>query len=70
LRELAKREDDEREFADEVDYPTTINVRDRFRKYTGMKSFRSTEWNPYVIFFPGIPLICFSIIFLLSTTKS
>jgi len=47
LRELAKRDEDEREFADEVDYPTNISLRERFKKYSGLKSFRTTEWNPY-----------------------
>jgi Uncharacterized conserved protein len=51
LRELAKRDEDEREFADEVDYPTNISLRERFKKYSGLKSFRTTEWNPYVNIF-------------------
>lgn len=50
---LAERTEDEMEFVDEVDYPVHISLRDRYRKYVGLKSFRHTEWNQYVSnFFP------------------
>lgn len=48
LRQLARRADDEKDFADEVEYPSDIKVRERYRKYKGLKSFKTTEWNPYV----------------------
>lgn len=45
---LMERTEDEMEFVDEVDYPVHISLKDRFHKYTGLKSFRNSEWNAYV----------------------
>lgn len=47
MRELVKRDDDEKEFEDEVDYPTNVMCQDRFRKYKGLKRFRTGDWNAY-----------------------
>ena len=45
---LKERAEDELEFEDERDFQVNINLRDRLQKYTGLKSFRTSEWNTYV----------------------
>ncbi|ORY84383.1 hypothetical protein BCR37DRAFT_378409 [Protomyces lactucae-debilis] len=37
---------DDKEFPDEVDFDPSINARDRFRKYRGLKDFHQSEWDP------------------------
>jgi len=49
LRQLAKRDGDDEEFLDQIDYPPDVKVYERFMKYRAMKSFKTTEWDPYVI---------------------
>jgi len=44
--ERIKQERIEAMFPDEVDTPADIAARTRFQKYRGLKSFRTTKWDP------------------------
>lgn len=47
--EYQKRRKDEaehRDYPDEVDVPTTMEARTRFARYRGLKSFRTSPWDP------------------------
>uniref|UniRef100_A0A1I8C088 Pre-rRNA-processing protein TSR1 homolog n=1 Tax=Meloidogyne hapla TaxID=6305 RepID=A0A1I8C088_MELHA len=45
-KELFKKERENRQWPDEVEAPEGINTRDRFKRYRGLKSFRTSPWDP------------------------
>ncbi|EGR34439.1 ribosome biogenesis protein, putative [Ichthyophthirius multifiliis] len=47
ILELLERNEDELEFEDEVEYNTQLQIRDRYEKYQGMKSFKNSEWDEF-----------------------
>ena len=44
---LQEREQQDLEFPDEVDTPADQEAKVRFEKYKGLKSVKSTKWDPY-----------------------
>lgn len=46
-RKRQREERDDAEFPDEVDTPLEIAARTRFARYRGLKSFRTSPWDPY-----------------------
>ncbi|OLL25721.1 Ribosome biogenesis protein tsr1 [Neolecta irregularis DAH-3] len=45
FRRSRKEYQDDLEFPDEVNFSSLLQARDRFRKYRGMKSFRTSPWD-------------------------
>ncbi|SCV66932.1 BQ2448_5578 [Microbotryum intermedium] len=46
-QERALQNKDDMDFPDEMDTPLHISARERFARYRGLKSFRTSRWDPY-----------------------
>lgn len=46
-RERSKQSREDMDFPDEIDTPLHITARERFARYRGLKSFRTSPWDPY-----------------------
>ncbi|KAF5355442.1 hypothetical protein D9758_006394 [Tetrapyrgos nigripes] len=46
-RNQKREEEDDLNFPDEIDTPQDVPARTRFQRYRGMRSFRTSPWDPY-----------------------
>lgn len=46
-RNRQREEEEDLQFPDEIDTPRDVPARTRFQRYRGMRSYRTSPWDPY-----------------------